>query len=74
MNGIIGLLVTILILALICGLIWYVIGLIPLPQPFANIVKAVFAVIVLLILIGVLLGYVPALPYAYPRRVSLFMA
>lgn len=52
----IGLLINLLILCLILGLVWWVIGLIPLPDPFGLIVRVVFAVICVIILIDMLLS------------------
>lgn len=67
MEGLIGMLINLLILALVLGLVWWVIGMIPLPGPFDKIVRVVFAVIVVLIMISVLLGYLPPVPL-YGRR------
>lgn len=52
----IGLLINLLILCLILGLVWWVIGLIPLPDPFSLIARVVFAVICVIILIDMLLS------------------
>lgn len=51
----ISLLVTLLILALIAGLIWYVISLIPLPPPFGMVLRVVVVVVFVIILIWYLL-------------------
>jgi hypothetical protein len=50
-----GLLVSILILCLIFGVIWWVITLIPLPPPFKQIAMVVVALVFVLILISYLL-------------------
>jgi len=52
----IGLLVNLLILVLILGVVWWVISLFPLPEPFPRVVQVIFVVIVLLILIDFLTG------------------
>ena len=51
----IGLLINLLILLLIFGVAWWILTLIPLPPPFAMIVRVVFALILLLVLIEWLL-------------------
>jgi hypothetical protein len=54
-GGLLSLLVKILILAIILGLLWYIITLIPLPAPFGQLVRVVFIVICVVILICILL-------------------
>ena len=58
-----NLLVTLLILVLVFGLVWWVVSLIPLPAPFATVAQALVAVIFIIILLGVAFGGVsmPAL-------------
>ena len=51
----ISVLVTILVLCLIFGLIWWIFSLIPLPPPFGQIARVVIAIIFLLIVIYELL-------------------
>jgi hypothetical protein len=48
----ISLLVNVLILLIVCGIIWYIISLLPLPAPFKNIAMIVFALIILLVLLS----------------------
>jgi hypothetical protein len=50
-----SLLVTILIMCLVFGLIWWIITLIPLPAPFAQVARVVIAVIFLIWVIYLLL-------------------
>lgn len=50
-----GLLVTILVMAIIFGLIWWIISVIPLPAPFAQIVRVVCVVIFCIWLVYLLL-------------------
>ncbi len=52
----ISLLVSLLILGLICYLIYYVIGLMPLPQPVKNVVLIIFGILVILYLFQMLFG------------------
>ena len=51
----ISVLVTILVLCLIFGLIWWIITLIPLPAPFGQVARVVVAVLFLLIVLYELL-------------------
>ena len=44
--------------ALIAGVVWWIIGQLPLPAPFMQIAQVVFAVIILLVLLGMLFGTV----------------
>lgn len=64
----IGALINLLVLVLICGLIWWaftaIIGVVPLPAPFAQVARVLVIVILCLILIYALLGFVPG---GYPR-------
>jgi hypothetical protein len=55
-------LVSLLVALLIFGLIWWVITLIPLPPPFAQVVRVVIAVIFCIWLIYLLLGATGAHP------------
>ena len=59
MEALIGLLITLFVFALIAGLIWWLIGMIPLKETFGQIVRVIFAVLCVLIAISFLLGYIP---------------
>lgn len=60
----IAFLLQLIILLVIFGLIWWVLGLIPLPHPFATIAQVVLAVVFLLILLAYLLPLAGV--YRYP--------
>jgi hypothetical protein len=67
-----GLLVTILVMCIIFGLIWWIISVIPLPPPFARIAQVVCVVLFCLWLIYLILplaggGFGHPLPGPYPR-------
>ena len=53
---VVGLLVDIVILCLIGGLIYYIVSIIPLPDPFKTVAIVAILVIFLIILISVLMG------------------
>lgn len=61
----ISLLVTLLLLALFISIVFWALTLLPIPQPFLNIIKFILVVIVLIYLIGLLpgVGYWHPLPY-----------
>jgi heme A synthase len=52
----IGLLVTIVILALVFYLIYWIIGQIPLPDPFKTIILVIVGLIAVILLLGMLFG------------------
>lgn len=62
----ISLLISILILAIIFGLIWWVVTLIPLPAPFAKVAQAAVALIFLIVLLSIAFGGV-SMPLANLR-------
>jgi hypothetical protein len=50
-------LVTLLILVLILGLVWWLFtSIIPLPEPFAKVAQVIIIVIFILLLIGIFFG------------------
>ncbi len=55
----INLLVSILIFLLIASLFWWIVTLLPLPDPIKQIALVVLAIIAVLYLIGALTGQVP---------------
>jgi hypothetical protein len=57
----IGMLISLLILCVVFGLIYYLLGLLPIPQPFKNIILIIMVVIAIL----VLLSYVPGVPWSH---------
>jgi carbon starvation protein CstA len=50
-GGLISLLISLLILCIVCAVIWWIIGLLPLPSPWKQIIMAIFALIVLLVIL-----------------------
>ena len=57
-----GFLFSILVLVIIMGLVWWVIGMLPLPEPMKQIVTVVLAVICLLYLLSLLFGMAQPFP------------
>lgn len=55
----ISLLIWLLVLCLVFGVIVWVIQMIPLPSPFAQIAMAIVALIFILVLVSMLLGEIP---------------
>lgn len=52
----IGALVTLIVFCVIAGLIYYLLGLLPLPEPFKQIVIIAFICICIVVLLGWLFG------------------
>jgi len=52
-------LIYIIILCILFGLVYYIVSLLPLPDPFKNIAIIAVLLIFLLIILGALLGHVP---------------
>ena len=52
-----SLLITLLIVLLIVSVVFWILTLLPLPQPWLNVVRAIFGIIVLIWLISYLLPY-----------------
>jgi hypothetical protein len=57
-----GILFSLLIAVIIMGLVWWIIGFLPLPEPMKQIVTVVLAVICLLYLLSLLFGYATPFP------------
>lgn len=53
----ISLLIGLLILALVLGLVWWVITLLPLPPVVANVAQVILVIFFVLALVDILLGY-----------------
>ena len=58
----IGLLISLLILVLVVSVIFWVLSMLPIPQPFLNIIKVILVLIALIYLLGML----PGLGYTHP--------
>lgn len=52
----INLLITLLVLVLIFSLVWWVLGQMPVPDPFRWVVNAVLGIIFIIVLLGLLTG------------------
>lgn len=61
MTGLIGLLVSLIILGLVLLLLWWAISQIPAPQPIATVIRVIFALICVLAVLGLLFG-----SYSFP--------
>lgn len=55
-GGLVSLLIQFLVIALICWLLWWLIGFIGLPEPFNKIARALIAVIAVVFIINMLLS------------------
>lgn len=55
-GGLISLLIQFLVIALVCWLLWWLVGFIGLPEPFNKIARAIVAVIAVVFIINLLLS------------------
>ena len=60
-------LVTLIVMVLVVGLLYWCITLLPIPEPFK---KIVLVLLILLVVVWLLYAFLPsgALPHLYPRR------
>jgi hypothetical protein len=61
MTGLLSLLVTIVIVGLVFWLLWYLLGVIGLPEPFSKVATVILALAAVIYLIGLITGSVPML-------------
>jgi hypothetical protein len=61
----ISLLVSLIVILLVFGVVWYIIGLLPLPDPFGLVVRVVFALVLLLVLLNFLVPLTGAHSYYF---------
>jgi hypothetical protein len=54
----INLLVTLIVLMIVAGLVWWLIGMLPLPQPFMQVAQVALILICVLVLLGMVFGLV----------------
>ena len=54
--NLVSLLIAVLVLALIFSLVWWILGQMPIPQPFRWVVNAVLGIICVVVLLGLLTG------------------
>ena len=57
MAGLVSIIVTLLIFGCIVGLLFYLIRIVPVPEPYKGWILIVLQVLVVLVLIGMLLGF-----------------
>jgi hypothetical protein len=62
----VGLLISLLILIIVFGLLYYIVTLLPLPQPFKNIAVILVLLIFVIILLSIALGGIPMPFYRTP--------
>lgn len=54
--NLINLIVTIIVIALVFGLVWWVLSQMPLPEPFRMVVNVLIGLLAVVILLGLLFG------------------
>lgn len=55
-SGLLPLLIEVIIVAVVCWLIWWLIGYIGLPQPFDRVLRIIVAIVAVVYLVNLLLG------------------
>lgn len=50
-GGLISMLISLLVLCIVCAILWWIIQLLPLPAPWKQIILAIFALIVILVVL-----------------------
>lgn len=53
---------SLLVMVIVLGLIYWILSLLPIPEPFKQIVLVVFCIICLVYLLGMLFGAAPMFP------------
>ena len=66
----VGLLISLIVLCIVFGVLYYIIGLIPLPAPFGTIALLLLALVFLLVVFSYVLPLVGFSPY-YPLHTPL---
>ena len=56
-SGLISVLITLVVVGLVCYLLWWLIGYIGLPEPFNKVARVIVAVIAVVFLINLVLGF-----------------
>jgi hypothetical protein len=56
-GGLVTLIVTLLVFGCIVGLLFYLISIVPIPEPYKNWINIVLKVLIVLVLIGMLLNF-----------------
>jgi heme A synthase len=59
MPGLISLLVTIIVLGLVFYLLYWLLGQIPLPEPFKTVATVLLGLIAVVLLLGLVFGWTP---------------
>ena len=55
-GGLLGLLVTIIVVGLVCYLLWWLIGYIGLPEPFDKVARVLIALVAVIFLLDIVFG------------------
>lgn len=63
----IDLLITVIVFCIVGGLLWWLVTMLPLPEPFPTVIRVCVVLILILILLGVLFGGV-SLPALHLRH------
>lgn len=56
LGGLVPLLIELIVIGLICGLLWWLVGFIALPEPFNRVARILIAVVAVVLVINMLLS------------------
>jgi hypothetical protein len=56
MSGLIGLLISLIVLGVVLSICWWILSMIPAPPPIATVIRVVFALVCLLAVLSLLMG------------------
>ena len=68
--SIIALLISLVVYGLIFYCLWWSLGKIGLPEPFNKIATVVLVLATIIVLIGLLMGNIQPIPFAYYQRIK----
>jgi hypothetical protein len=56
-SGLLSILITLVVAGLVCYLLWWLIGYIGLPEPFNKVARVIIAVVAVIFLINLIMGF-----------------
>jgi uncharacterized membrane protein len=63
LSGLVQVIIYLCVIGGVCWLLWWLIGYIGLPEPFNKIARAIVAIVAVLLLINMLLGFTTSGPF-----------
>lgn len=57
-SGLVGVLLQVIVIGLVCGLLWWLVSYVALPEPFNKLARVIIAIVAVVFLINALLSIV----------------